>query len=751
MPFPTRRGGGGAGFILGPINNLFGATSGNAGAQPLTVLPASNRAAAESVRDAYFTANPSNLAQYDAEGNENLGILLYFLDGSQNRVQPQTRVGGEWRDNAAIVAIQGLPGSGTDFSNVSDNHIPAIGPGPNKTPFDSGMAVMPNGDLVTSASIQAGPGSIRIGPSFTMSNGVLAAALTLGDGTTALGLNVEYDNTGTAQPFYYKLGAEQVLNVNTTNTQAIADPFSFAYSTVGDNITTDFDVVPAAAGDLRVTFYLGTDNTGEIIFDETRTFESADIGQVRAFGVGNPYIFPQNTNLFVEFSGIQLRGGVAGPTDALAGQTTIYFVSRTQGYTETDLFTEDNINALERRSTSLVIDASNVANYQPFFMFEFTNETGIVDLDINDNVFDVGNTLIIKHWSNGANPGVGVRYQITNGRIDGESDMILGQDSSIIARKVADNQWRIVASHDQDTSAFREMVQDIVGGMVTGNTETNITVTYDDTIQEGTGKLNFSVPEVTDERIQDVIGAMVSGNTETGITVTYDDTDGKLNFVTSDANTVPTPSIHGFSIDIPSRVDLNTNLNVQHNVTFDVSNFAQLTALELLVTTGTNQTLTLPLSDGIQTQAVTLAGISTASQGTVTFQLQGTHAGGTITSNAVIINVRNLLAQEMTYVDFQADRLPANFTEAGATSEGFATPQTLAIPTFTGSMYVVIAQPQNEDDITSIIIGGLDQFGTFEKVSGTSTIGGVTYEFYYSRNTLLGSVVSGVQLTINRG
>jgi hypothetical protein len=34
----------------------------------------------------------------------------------------------------------------------------------------------------------------------------------------------------------------------------------------------------------------------------------------------------------------------------------------------------------------------------------------------------------------------------------------------------------------------------------------------------------------TDEYLQDLIGAMVSGNTETGIAVTYDDTNGKMNF-----------------------------------------------------------------------------------------------------------------------------------------------------------------------------------------------------------------------------
>ena len=71
-----------------------------------------------------------------------------------------------------------------------------------------------------------------------------------------------------------------------------------------------------------------------------------------------------------------------------------------------------------------------------------------------------------------------------------------------------------------------EEIQDIIGAMVSGNTETNISVTYDD----AAGKLNFVSDQLTTEEVQDVVGGMVSGNTETNITVTYDDTSGKLNF-----------------------------------------------------------------------------------------------------------------------------------------------------------------------------------------------------------------------------
>ena len=119
-----------------------------------------------------------------------------------------------------------------------------------------------------------------------------------------------------------------------------------------------------------------------------------------------------------------------------------------------------------------------------------------------------------------------------------------------------------------NTQLSDEQVQDIVGGMVTGNTESGITVTY----QDGDGTIDFSVAsqtdnnftttlknkldgiasgatnvtnnnqltngagyvtsntQLSDEQVQDIVGAMVSGNSESGITVTYQDGDGTIDF-----------------------------------------------------------------------------------------------------------------------------------------------------------------------------------------------------------------------------
>ena len=135
-----------------------------------------------------------------------------------------------------------------------------------------------------------------------------------------------------------------------------------------------------------------------------------------------------------------------------------------------------------------------------------------------------------------------------------------------------------IASTDTNTQLTTEQVQDIVGDMVSSNTETNISVTYDDT----GGKLNFASTDtntqlsqeqvedfvngvivagsnitktyddasgtltiastdtntqLTTEQVEDIVGAMVSSNTETNITVTYDDTNGKLDFSSTNTNT----------------------------------------------------------------------------------------------------------------------------------------------------------------------------------------------------------------------
>ena len=141
-----------------------------------------------------------------------------------------------------------------------------------------------------------------------------------------------------------------------------------------------------------------------------------------------------------------------------------------------------------------------------------------------------------------------------------------------------------------NTQLTTEEVQDIVGGMVTGNTETGIAVTYED----GDGTLDFVIgsgvitnamlagsiandklagsianaklanssitidgqsvalggsvstnnTQLTQENVEDFVGGMLDG-TETGISVSYDDTDGNLDFVVADSDFALTGDVTG--------------------------------------------------------------------------------------------------------------------------------------------------------------------------------------------------------------
>ena len=139
------------------------------------------------------------------------------------------------------------------------------------------------------------------------------------------------------------------------------------------------------------------------------------------------------------------------------------------------------------------------------------------------------------------------------------------------------------------TANTTEGIQDIVGAMVTSNTETGITVTY----QDGDGTLDFAVASQTDENftttlknkldaieanatadqsaeeIQDIVGAMVTGNTESGITVTYQDADGTIDF------SVASQTDNNFTTTLKNKLD-----GIEDSATADQTDAEILSAIK---------------------------------------------------------------------------------------------------------------------------------------------------------------------------
>lgn len=136
-------GGGGSAFALGPPNNLFGTTAGASGSEPAA---AADRATAEATRDAYFVANPSNLAAYDADST--IGIQLV----TTTQIINQVRLGSTWRDVASSIALRGPQGP-TGPAGQDGAAGPQGDPGPQGNPGAPGA---PGQDATASGIVLGG-------------------------------------------------------------------------------------------------------------------------------------------------------------------------------------------------------------------------------------------------------------------------------------------------------------------------------------------------------------------------------------------------------------------------------------------------------------------------------------------------------------------------------------------------------------------------------------------------------------------
>lgn len=183
--------------------------------------------------------------------------------------------------------------------------------------------------LIASVSMEFPPSTVYLGEDFSMSNAVTGIGFKLADGTDAIGVVNRFGENGSiSNPKFFAIGARVPLNVNTISADTMTDPLEVSYTTSGDNLTYDFDIIPRAAGKLRAQYFIGNDDTGRQVFDYEVTVTEAMIDNVLRFG-GNFYLLPGSTGLFVRFSGVAMAG------DAVSGLP--YFVSYIQPYREITL------------------------------------------------------------------------------------------------------------------------------------------------------------------------------------------------------------------------------------------------------------------------------------------------------------------------------------------------------------------------------------------------------------------------------
>ena len=122
-----------------------------------------------------------------------------------------------------------------------------------------------------------------------------------------------------------------------------------------------------------------------------------------------------------------------------------------------------------------------------------------------------------------------------------------------------------VATLNQDTTgsaATLTTARTIAGVSFDGSANISLN---NNAITNGAGYITATL---TNEQVQDIVGGMLTGNTETGITVTYQDGDGTIDFVVGTLNQDTTGSaatlttartIAGVSFDGSANISLNNN------------------------------------------------------------------------------------------------------------------------------------------------------------------------------------------------
>ena len=273
-----------------------------------------------------------------------------------------------------------------------------------------------------------------------------------------------------------------------------------------------------------------------------------------------------------------------------------------------------------------------------------------------------------------------------------------------------------------------EEIQDIVGAMLSGNTESGITVTYQDadgTIDFAVASQtdeNFTTADhakldgieagatadQTDEEIQDIVGAMLTGNTESGITVTYQDADGTIDFA------VASQTDENFTTADHAKLD-----GIEAGATADQSDAEIKTAYE-------NNSDTNAFTDALLSKLNAIESGATADQTSEEIQdivgamlSSNTESGITVTYQDSDGTIDFAVASQTDENFTTADHSKLDGIEAGATADQTASEILTLIKTVDGS-----GSGLDADTLDGISSASFLRSDTSDAFTGTLTVSG---------------------------
>jgi hypothetical protein len=292
-------------------------------------------------------------------------------------------------------------------------------------------------------------------------------------------------------------------------------------------------------------------------------------------------------------------------------------------------------------------------------------------------------------------------------------------------------------------------------GRLTAASDTNIrTATATDTGLASFNSTDFTVTSgavtLNAERVEDIVGAMVSSNTESGIAVSYDDDSGKLNFDVND----PTITISGDADGSATMTNLgSTTIEVTlDTVNSNTGSFGSATAIPVvtvngkgLVTAVTTASISTTLTVGADTG--TADSVALASD-TLTFS-GGEGIDTVVTNNTITISGEDASTSNKGVASFNSDSFSVSSGAVSIKSSGITNSQLVNSTITLGSSTLTLGSATTSvAGITELTVDNINFNGN--TITSTDSNGDLVLSPNGTgRVDVAGSVITGVAEPVN--
>ena len=342
-------------------------------------------------------------------------------------------------------------------------------------------------------------------------------------------------------------------------------------------------------------------------------------------------------NLSGAVSGFQTF--VAGVGD---GNTTYYaIVNRDADEWETGLgtITDATTDTLARTTVIASSNSDSAVSFSSGTKDVFTTlpaskavyKDGSSDVTLANDLILGSDSAVLKF---GADSDTTLTHTDGTGLTLNSTNKLLFRDSALYINSSTDGQLDIVADTEIQIAATTIDINGAVAlnGAITGATNITLTGELDAATLDISGDADIDGTLEADaitingatlaETISDTVGDMVSSNTETGITVTYQDGDNTLDFALGAAQTTMTSILNSSLVVGYGSSDANIDFSTDNAIIFDIDGTQQVK-----ITDGTIE----PITD------------DDVDLGTSTKQFKDAYFDGTVEADAITVGGTNVV------------------------------------------------------------------------------------------------------------